>query len=99
MSIKGTLDCHGYRFEDYPDAFVMHPFTERANFLGTWITFSLFGRLAIDLFTCDKMLLPNTEVQTKFIGARPIFYMLSGNPNKSLKIIDCLLLTKKNFSC
>ena len=31
VSNKGILACHGYSFEEYPDAFEMHPFTDRAN--------------------------------------------------------------------
>ena len=31
VSNKGILVCHGYSFEEYPDAFEMHPFTDRAN--------------------------------------------------------------------
>ena len=41
VSNKRFLACHGYSFEEYPDAFDMHPFTDRANSLGTGITFSL----------------------------------------------------------
>ena len=67
VSIKGILACHGYSFEEYPGAFDMHPFTDRANSLGTRITVSLYGRLAIDLFTCEKLLLPNTKVRIKLI--------------------------------
>ena len=73
----------------------MHPFTDRANSLGTEITFSLYGRLAIDLFTCEKLLLPDTKVRNKLIRARPNFYMLSDNPNASLKIADCSLFTRR----
>ena len=73
----------------------MHSFTDRANSLGTGITFSLYGRLAIDLFTCEKLLLPKTKVRIKLIRARPNFYMLSDNPNVSLKIVDCSLFTRR----
>ena len=62
VSNKGILACHGYSFEEYPDAFDMHPFTDRAKSVGTGITFSLYGRLAIDLFTCEKLLLPKFEL-------------------------------------
>ena len=94
MSNKGILACHGYSLEEYPDAFDMHPFTYRANFLGAELAFSLYGRLAIDLFTCEKLLLPKTKVRIKLIRARPNFYMLSDNPNVSLKIVDCSLFTR-----
>ena len=73
----------------------MHPFTDRANSLGSGITFSFYGRLASDLFTCEKLLLPKTKVRIKLIRARPNFYMLSDKPNVSLKSVDCSLFTRK----
>ena len=91
VSNKGIFACHGYSFEEYPDAFDMHPFTDRANSLGG----KLYGRLAIDLFTCEKLLLPNTKVRIKLIRARTNFYMLSDNPNVSLKIVDFSLFTRR----
>ena len=33
MSNKGTVDCHGYGFEEFTDAFELYPFTDRANSL------------------------------------------------------------------
>ena len=48
--------------KNFTDAFDMHPFTDRANSLGTRKTFSLYGRLTTDLSTCKKILLPNTKV-------------------------------------
>ena len=47
VSKKGMLACHGYTFEDFPDAFGMHPFTDRANSIGTWITFQSMGGLPL----------------------------------------------------
>ena len=73
----------------------MYPFTDRTNALGSGITFSFFGRLAIDLFTCEKLLLPKTQVRTKHIRARLNFYMLPDNPNISLRIVDCALFTRR----
>ena len=54
VKTKGKLACHRYSFEEYPEAFYMYPFTDRANALGSGITFSLYGRLAIDLSTCEN---------------------------------------------
>ena len=54
VSKKGILVCHGYSFEEHPEAFNMYPFTDRANYIGTVIDFSLSGRLAIDLLTSEK---------------------------------------------
>ena len=47
------------------------------------------------MFTCEKLLLTNTKVRIKLFRARPNFYMLSDNPKSSLKIVDCLLFTRK----
>ena len=40
VSYNGIIACHGYSFEEFPDAFDMHPFTDRANSLGTGIYFT-----------------------------------------------------------
>ena len=56
---------------------------------------SLYGGLAILLFSCEKLVLANTKVQIKPIGVRPNFYMLSDNQNDSLKTFDCSLLTRR----
>ena len=95
VSNKGILACPGYIFEEYPEAFDMYPFTDRANSSRSGITFSLYGRLAFDLFTCEKLLLLKTKVRIKLIRAKLNFYMLSDNPNVSLKIVDCSLFTRK----
>ena len=94
VSNKGILACHGYSFEEYPEAFDMYPFTDREISLGSGITFSLYGRLAIDLFTSEKLLLPKTKIRINLIRARHSFYMLSDNPNTSLKIVDYSLFTR-----
>ena len=80
VSNKGILACHGYSFEEYPEAFDMYPFTDRANSFGSGIKFSLYGRLAIDLFTCENLLLRKTKIRIKLNRARHNFYMLSDNP-------------------
>ena len=98
VSNEGILACHGYSFEEFRDAFGMHPFIDRANSLGTGITFSPYGRLAIDLFTCEKLLLPNTKIRIKLTRARLNFYMLSDIPNiVSLNFVDCSLFIRTNL--
>ena len=94
VSNEGILARKGYSFEEYPEAFDMYPFTDKVNSLGSGIMFSLYGRLAIDLFTCKKVLQPKPKVRVKLIRARPNFYMLSDNPNVILKTVDCSLFTR-----
>ena len=97
MSNKRKLASHGYSNEEYPEAFDFYPFTDRANYLGSGITFSLCGRLAIDLFICEKLLLPKTKDRNKLNRARPNFYLLSDNPKLNLKIVNFSLFTRRNL--
>ena len=63
----------------------MYLFTGRANSLGSGITFLFYGRLANDMFTCEKKLLPKTKVRIK----------QSENPIVCLKIVDCSLFMRR----
>ena len=71
---KGILDFHGYHFEEFREAFDMYSFTDRTNFLGSEISFSLYGKHY--LFTFEKVKKPKTKVQIKLIRARLNFYMI-----------------------
>ena len=73
----------------------MYPFTDRANCLGSGIIFSPYGRLAIDLISCEKTLLLKTKIPNKLIRARHNFYRLSDYPDVSIKIVDCSLFTRR----
>ena len=42
--------------------------------------FQSIVKLAIDLFTSVKLLLPNTKIRFKLTQARPDYYMLVDNP-------------------
>ena len=42
VSNKGILACHGYSFEEYPEAFDMYLSSDRAISLGSGIIFSLW---------------------------------------------------------
>ena len=41
------------------------------------------------------MLYPNLKLRLRLIRARPIFYMISDNPNVSLGNVDCSLYTRR----
>ena len=74
--------------------FEKSPFIDRAeDFLLKNGTTS-YGKLAIDLFQCEKLLLPNTKVRLKLIRARPNFCMIY-NPHVYLKVLDCSLFTRR----
>ena len=56
--------------------------------------FMLYGKLGIDFFSTSELLYPNMKIRLRLIRARPNFYMISGNPNVSLGIVDCSLYTR-----
>ena len=57
--------------------------------------FSLYGELGVDFFTTSGLLDPNMKLTIRLIRPRPIFYMISDNPNVSLAIVDFSLYTRR----
>ena len=95
MNNEGILACHGYEFEKDPSDYEKSPFIDREEELLLKDGVTLYGKLAIDLFQCEKLLLPNTKIRLKLIRARPNFYMISYNPHVSLRVLDCSLFTRR----
>ena len=89
------MACHGYIFEKEPSDFEKSPFIDREEGLLLKNGTTYFGKLAIDLFQCEKLLLPNTKVRLKLIRARPKFYMISYNLHVSPKVLDCSLFKRR----
>ena len=90
---EGILACNGYEFEKEPSDFEKSPFIDREEELLMKNGTTFYGKLVIDLFQCENLLLPNTKIRLKLIRARPNFYMISNNPHVSLKVLDCSLFT------
>ena len=57
--------------------------------------FMLYGKLGIDFFSTSELVYPNMKIRLRLIKARPSFYMISDNPNVSLRIVDCSLYTRR----
>ena len=97
---KGVLHCEGYDYEEFPDEIMEAPlsepfFTRRMKMLSRPDGFMLYGELGVDFFSTSELLYPNMKVRLRLIRARPIFYMISDNPNVSLGIVDCSLYTRR----
>ena len=95
---KGVLHCEGYDYEQDPQD-ISNPlpdpfFTRRMKLLSRPDEFILYGKLGIDFFSTSELLYPNMKIRLRIIRARPIFYMISDNPNVSLGIVDCSLYTR-----
>ena len=93
---KGVLHCEGYGQDPedianpLPDPFV----TRRMKLLSRPDGFMLYGKLGIDFFSTSELLYPNMKIRLRLIRARPIFYMISDNPNISLGIVDCSIYNR-----
>ena len=92
------MHCEGYDYEQdleditnpLPDPF----FTRRIKLLSRPDGFFLHGKLGIDNFSTSELLCLNMKIRLRLTTARPTFYMISGNPNVSLGIVDCSLYTR-----
>ena len=96
---KGVLHCEGYDYEEFPDEIMEAPlsepfFTRRMKMLSRPDGFLLYGKLAVDFFSTSELLYPILKIRLRLIRARPIFYMISDNPNVSLGIVACSLYTR-----
>ena len=97
---KGVLHCEGYDYEEFPDEIMEAPLSEpfstrRMKMLSTPDGFMLYGKLGVDLFSTSELLYPNIKSRLRLIRARPNFYIISDNPNVSLRFVDCSLYTRR----
>ena len=97
---RGILHCEGNDYEQYPEENT-NPlpdpfFTRRLKFLSTPDGFLLYGKLGGQFFSTSDFLYPNMKITLRVTRARPLFYMISKNPNVSLRIVDCLFYTPKD---
>ena len=93
----GIIFYQGYQYEPNPDAFNEEPILSRKEIVEGSKPLAFFGKLAIDVFTCDKYLLPGTKVRVRLIRSEPNFVMLNES-NKASKyrpvITRATLLTR-----
>ena len=55
----------------------------------------LYGKSGIDFFSNSELLYPKMKIRLRLIRARPIFNMITDNPNVSLAIVNCFLYTRR----
>ena len=95
---KGTKEsisfCQGYDYEKDPSAFGEELFVTRKGKKSDTVAF--YGKLCVDIFTCDKFLLPNVNVRLRLVRSRPIFYLISQqNKNFIGKILEATLFVRQ----
>ena len=57
--------------------------------------FMLYDKIGVDFFSTFELFYPNMKLGLRLIRARPNFYMISGNLNVSLGIVDCSVYTRR----
>ena len=55
----------------------------------------LYGQLGTNFFSTSELLYPNLTIRLGLIRVRPSFYMISENPNVSVRIVDCSIYTRR----
>ena len=97
---KGVLHCEGYDYEEFFDEIMQAPlsepfFTRGMKMLSKPDGFMLYGKLRVEFFSTSELLYPNKKIKIRLIRAKPNFYIISDNPNVSLRIVDCSLHTRR----
>lgn len=79
LGTRGTKEsisiCQGYSYETDPTA-LTDPNIQKRKVPVDDDLYYYYGKLAIDLFTCDKLMLPNVNIRIKLVRSRPQFYLL-----------------------
>ena len=96
---KGTKEilsqCQGYRYEIEPNDFTKRPFTD-VFFQKDKDEFTFYGPLAIVLFACETLLLPNVNLRLKLIRSSPALYMIdTGGLNSEALILEACLFARQ----
>ena len=93
---KGVLPCEGLDYKKRPENLVEGSFfTTRIKMYSRPEDLMLYGKQGIYFLTTSELLYPNMKVRIRLIRARPIFCMVSENPNVSLGIVDCSLYFRR----
>lgn len=69
--------CQGYTYEDDPGTLTGTAFTSRAGQTDGSASLHLYGKMPIDVFNCDKLLVPNTHVRISMIKSNPDFHFIA----------------------
>lgn len=85
-SKESLLYCQGYTYEADPGDSTTAPFAARQELTKNSTVLSLYGRLAIDVFNNDKLLIPNTNLRIKLLRTNAAFCLIGDDPAKNYKV-------------
>lgn len=80
------LRCQGYSYEQSPDTFTGVSFTSRKDETRQSRTVTFIGKVAADVFSCDKHLLSGVTLRVSFLRSRPNFSLIYDDDAKEYKI-------------
>jgi len=91
------LSCQGYNYETDPADQTHADIHGREETTRTSATLQLFGKLSVDFFTCDKLLLPDVTLRIKLVRAHNDFVIMTDHATKryTIHIRDASLYVRK----
>ena len=91
------LVCQGYSTEVEPSDRTTAAIAERTALTAISTPITLFGRLPVDLFACDKLLLPGVTLRIRLVRAHNDFVVVSEHVDKHyrVEITDANLYARK----
>jgi hypothetical protein len=76
------LLCQGYEYESDPADFDAIREQKVIDGVGKQTIYYFYGKLAVDFFNCEKLLLPKSKLRIKLIKNSPSFVFLNLGPKK-----------------
>ena len=80
------LKCQGYSYESEPATFTSTVFTNRERETRSSAIVSYIGKVAADVFSCDKHLLSGVTLRISFLRTRPEFCLIYDVDTKDYKV-------------
>ena len=91
------LACQGFSYEDNPGAIATAEVNRRKVLVRQSAERIFYGKVAVDFFTCDRLLLSGVTLRISFRRSIDDFAIISDNAGKSykVKIIEANLYVRK----
>ena len=88
------LRCQGYTYEQHPRNSTTTPFTNRELESRQSGELTFFGKVAADVFSCDKHLLSGVTLRISFVRSKPEFVLIHHDVAKKYKITQANLYVR-----
>ena len=91
------MGCQGYSYEDNPGAIATAEVNRRKALVRQSAECTFYGKVAVDIFTCDRHLLSGVTLQISFRRSLDGFVIISDDAGKSykVKIVEANLYVRK----